>query len=124
MAPIKAFIREVVSVGFAAGYLREGQLQYPFGQPQGNEEQVASECWTRIVEMSLARKSTGGGHKMSLWIDVEKGRPMEVEVITGAVSRLAKEVGVQTPLLDYTYALMRGLQVEILEQIEAKKSAV
>lgn len=37
--------------------------------------------------------------------------------------RLARKIGVQTPLLDYTYALLRGLQVELLEQIEAKKAA-
>lgn len=46
------------------------------------------------------------------------------KVITGAVSRLAKQIGVSTPLLDYTYALMRGLQVELLEQIEAKKAKI
>jgi 2-dehydropantoate 2-reductase len=60
---------------------------------------------------------------MSLWVDVEMGRPIEVEVIVGAVVRLAKQIGVKTPLLDYTYALMKGLQVEILEQQEAKREA-
>lgn len=60
---------------------------------------------------------------MSLWVDVEMGRPIEVEVIVGAVVRLAKQIGVKTPLLNYTYALMKGLQVEILEQQEAKSEA-
>jgi 2-dehydropantoate 2-reductase len=60
---------------------------------------------------------------MSLWVDVEMGRPIEVEVIVGAVVRLAKQIGVKTPLLNYTYALMKGLQVEILEQQEAKREA-
>ena len=58
---------------------------------------------------------------MSLWVDVEMGRPIEVEVIVGAVVRLAKQIGVKTPLLNYTYALMKGLQVEILEQQETKR---
>lgn len=131
----------------------------------GDADEVAQHAWTRIVEMSLARRAQGGGHKMSLWVDVEMGRPIEVEVsnacvqrdvsdclvvwlsgclvkkgesplgtrsndaelmrqvITGGVVRLARKLDLKTPLLDYTYALMRGLQVDILEQIEAKKTA-
>lgn len=80
VAPIKTFIREVVDVGFAAGYLKEGLIQHPTGEPMGNADAVAKHCWDRIVEASLERKGKGGGHRMSLWIDVEKGRPMEVEV--------------------------------------------
>jgi 2-dehydropantoate 2-reductase len=82
VAPLKQFIREVVDVGFGAGYLKEGIVQYPSGQKMGNADQVAAICWDMIVPVSLARKATGGGHKMSLWVDVEKGRPMEVEVST------------------------------------------
>jgi hypothetical protein len=46
---------------------------------------------------------------MSLWIDVEQNRPIEVEVIVGEVVRLAKEVGVDVPRLEIVEALMRGL---------------
>lgn len=70
----------MIDVGFKAGYLKEGLPQYPSGTPMGDADAAAKDCWDRIVEASLARKATGGGHKMSLWIDVEKGRPTEVEV--------------------------------------------
>ncbi|GFZ43463.1 hypothetical protein JCM24511_01183 [Saitozyma sp. JCM 24511] len=121
--PMRDFMREIVDVGFEAGLLKEGMIQYPGEDLMGSRESVAEACWTRIIEMSHARRNAGGGHKMSLWVDVEMGRPIEVEVIVGAVVRLAKQIGVQTPLLNYTYALMKGLQVEILEQQEAKREA-
>lgn len=57
-------------------------------------------------------------HKMSLWVDVEQGRPIEVEVIVGEVVRLAKEVGVDVPRLEVVESLMRGLQASILESRE------
>lgn len=80
VAPLKTFIREIVNVGFAAGYLAKGAKQYPGGEIMGDADEVAHHAWTRIVEMSLARRAQGGGHKMSLWVDVEMGRPIEVEV--------------------------------------------
>lgn len=57
-------------------------------------------------------------HKMSLWIDVEQDRPIEVEVIVGEVVRLAKQVGVDVPRLEVVEALMRGLQASILARRE------
>jgi 2-dehydropantoate 2-reductase len=57
-------------------------------------------------------------HKMSLWVDVEQGRPIEVEVIVGEVVRLAKEVGVEVPRMEMIEALMRGLQASIIESRE------
>ena len=69
------------------------------------------------MEASVAKmKSSGGGHKMSLLIDVELGRPIEVEVITGGVLKIARECGLDTPLLEYTYSLLKGLQCDILRR--------
>lgn len=59
-------------------------------------------------------------HKMSLLIDIEQGRPFEVEVITGAVLRLAQQHGLETPNLALIYSLMKGLQVNILKQKAAR----
>lgn len=47
------------------------------------------------------------GHKTSILQDLEAGRPMEVDGITGAVVELGRLTGVQTPMIDLTYALLR-----------------
>lgn len=67
--------------------------------------------------MSIAKAKQGlPPHKMSLLVDIEQGRPFEVEVITGAVLRLAKQYGVETPNLALVYSLMKGLQLNIIKQ--------
>lgn len=48
-------------------------------------------------------------------MDVEQGRPFEVEVIIGSVVRMAAEKGYPTPLLDFTYTMLKGLQQSILD---------
>ena len=47
------------------------------------------------------------GHKTSILQDLEAGRPMEVDGITGAVVELGRLLGVDTPMVDLVYALMR-----------------
>ena len=46
-------------------------------------------------------------HKTSILQDLEAGRPMEVDGITGAVVELGRLLGVQTPMIDLIYSLMR-----------------
>ncbi|PPR10201.1 MAG: hypothetical protein CFH41_01936 [Alphaproteobacteria bacterium MarineAlpha11_Bin1] len=46
-------------------------------------------------------------HKTSILQDLEFGRPMEVDGITGAVVELGRLLGVQTPMIDLIYSLMR-----------------
>lgn len=47
------------------------------------------------------------GHKTSILQDLEAGRPMEVDGITGAVVELGRLLGVRTPMIDLIYSLMR-----------------
>lgn len=47
------------------------------------------------------------GHKTSILQDLERGRPMEVDGITGAVVELGRLLGVATPMVELVYALMR-----------------
>jgi 2-dehydropantoate 2-reductase len=78
----------------------------------------------QIYEMSLAKAKMGvAPHKMSLLIDVEQIRPFEVEVIVGAVLRLAKEHGIETPRLELMYSLLKGLQATIVRQRAEKDRA-
>lgn len=46
-------------------------------------------------------------HKTSILQDLERGRPMEVDGVTGAVVELGRVAGVPTPAMDTIYALLR-----------------
>jgi 2-dehydropantoate 2-reductase len=50
----------------------------------------------------------------SMLVDVDKGNPMEVEVVLGNALRVAREKGVQTPLLDTTYRFLKLTQARLL----------
>ncbi|OCF42301.1 hypothetical protein I317_03921 [Kwoniella heveanensis CBS 569] len=110
---VKAFFREIVDVGFEAGLLYEGMVQYPAGDLMGSREDVVDRAWDILTSTARER---GIGHKYSLLLDVELGRPFEVEVITGSVLRLAQANGMSTPRLELVYALLKTLQGEIVRQ--------
>jgi 2-dehydropantoate 2-reductase len=76
-------IREVISVGRAHGV------------PLGDEEV------DRIMKFSDALPET---NKPSLLVDLEAGRRTEIDDLSGAVSRMAREKGVQTPIHDTAVA--------------------
>ena len=52
-------------------------------------------------------KTRPGGFKPSTLQDFEKGRPVEIDAIVGAVSEIGGMVGVETPFIDTVYALAR-----------------
>jgi 2-dehydropantoate 2-reductase len=76
-------ISEVISVGRAQGI------------PLGDDE------LDRIMKFSEALPET---NKPSLLVDLEAGRPTEIEDLSGAVSRMARMVGVETPIHDTAVA--------------------
>ncbi|KAJ5275073.1 hypothetical protein N7497_005685 [Penicillium chrysogenum] len=50
----------------------------------------------------------------SMLVDVDKGNPVEVEVILGNALRVARAKGVQTPVLDNTYRFLKLTQARLL----------
>ncbi|KAJ5278841.1 Ketopantoate reductase ApbA/PanE [Penicillium angulare] len=50
----------------------------------------------------------------SMLVDIDKGNPVEVEVILGNALRIAREKGVQTPILDNTYRFLKLIQTRLL----------
>ena len=48
-----------------------------------------------------------GEHKTSMLQDLEKGRPMEIDAVVGAVQELGRLVSVPTPTLDAVLSLVR-----------------
>ena len=48
-----------------------------------------------------------GAHKTSMLQDLERGRPMEIDALLGAVVELADLTGQKTPLCEAILALVR-----------------
>jgi 2-dehydropantoate 2-reductase len=72
--------------------------------------QVAAALGARITvtveeRLGLARKL--GSAKISMLQDLERGRPLEIDAIIGAVAELGRRAGVPTPTLDGVEALVR-----------------
>jgi 2-dehydropantoate 2-reductase len=59
-------------------------------------------------EMNVLATRRGHAHFPSMLEDVEAHRPTEVELINGALVRQAQEHGVEAPLQEAVYALVRG----------------
>jgi len=48
-----------------------------------------------------------GEHKTSMLQDLEQGRPMEIDALTGVVAEMCDLVGIETPMIDTILALVR-----------------
>jgi 2-dehydropantoate 2-reductase len=48
-----------------------------------------------------------GEHKTSMLQDMEQGRPMEIDALTGVVAEMGDLVGIETPMIDSILALVR-----------------
>jgi 2-dehydropantoate 2-reductase len=59
-------------------------------------------------EMNVLATRRGHAHLPSMLEDVQAHRPTEVELINGALVRKAREHGVEAPLQEAVYALVRG----------------
>ena len=59
------------------------------------------------VESRIDGAASVGEHKTSMLQDFERGRPIELDAIVGAVAELGDMVGVDTPMVDAIYALTR-----------------
>jgi 2-dehydropantoate 2-reductase len=59
------------------------------------------------VERRLEGAAAVGEHKTSMLQDLERGRPLELDAIVGAVAELGRLAEVPTPAIDGVYALLR-----------------
>ncbi len=60
------------------------------------------------VDKRIAGAAEVGAHKTSMLQDLERGRPMEIDALVGAVSELGAAAGVATPTVDTVLALARA----------------
>ena len=59
------------------------------------------------VDARIAGAAEVGKHKPSTLVDLERGRPMEIEPLLGAVVEMGHRVGCATPVCDVVLALVR-----------------
>jgi 2-dehydropantoate 2-reductase len=64
------------------------------------------------VEKRIDGAAGVGEHKTSMLQDFERGRPVELDAIVGAVAELGRLVNVPTPMIDTIYALTRHKAVK------------
>ncbi len=73
---------------------------------------VSGKIGVDLDDAVAARIDSGpvaSGHKPSTLQDLERGRPMEIDAMVGAVAEIGRMVGVPTPFIDTVYALLRRL---------------
>ncbi|CAG7851068.1 SubName: Full=Uncharacterized protein {ECO:0000313/EMBL:CCA72189.1} [Serendipita indica DSM 11827] len=83
------------------------------------EELLPSSAVKHTVEFAQAAYSDptkGKPFKPSMTVDLEAGRPMEVEGIVGSVVKQAKELSIAVPRLETAYAALKLLQRGIIEK--------
>ena len=75
------------------------------------EGQAVGEALGVRFRIPLERRLEGavgvGAHKTSMLQDLERGRPMEIDALVGAVGELGRRAGVATPAIDTVLALIR-----------------
>ncbi|HWO45182.1 MAG TPA: ketopantoate reductase C-terminal domain-containing protein, partial [Methylomirabilota bacterium] len=63
------------------------------------------------IDQRIKGASRVGDHKTSMLQDLEAGRPMEIDAITGSVVELGDRLGVPVPHLRTLYSAVKLLQV-------------
>jgi 2-dehydropantoate 2-reductase len=59
------------------------------------------------IEQRIAAARNAGDHKMSMLQDLERGRPLELDVLTDSIESMREIALTQTPTIDTVYALLR-----------------
>ena len=65
---------------------------------------------------TIVHSDDGDWFKPSMLVDVEKGNPVELEVILGNVLTVAAELKVETPILTLLYNLLKAVQFKLMEE--------
>jgi 2-dehydropantoate 2-reductase len=101
----------------------EGLTRYPLTrdlsfQMMTEGETIATKLGITMrvgIEKRIAGAEKVGPHKTSMLVDIEQGRPLELEAIVGAVIELGRLTGTPTPHIDAVYACTRLLAQTIAD---------
>ncbi|KAK5041968.1 hypothetical protein LTR13_001773 [Exophiala sideris] len=92
-------MREIAAIGTAAGY----------------GDTVSED----VVQFLLHDTPGTSPFRPSMLVHLEKGQPLELDVILGAPLRVARERGVKTPVLSQVYELLNVVQWHLLRRQKA-----
>ena len=95
-------MREVIDVGRACGV----PLEYTLIDA--------------LIDKILAMRGIGS----SMQTDCKDGRPLEVDVILGFPAHKAKELGMDTPMLEMIHALVRAVDIRLRGSATTAKSSI
>ena len=70
-------------------------------------KQLAAETGAEVGVCVIEKGAEVGAHKTSMLQDLEKGRPLEIEALLGAVVEMSEWVGVDMPIGRALLALVR-----------------
>jgi 2-dehydropantoate 2-reductase len=70
-------------------------------------EALGVERWPITTDERIAAARHAGAHRMSMLQDWDRGRPLEIDVLTDSVAAMRELAGVATPTIDEVYALLR-----------------
>jgi len=73
-------------------------------------QEIAEKLGVRFpidVDRRIKGAKSVGAHRTSMLQDLELGRPMELDALTGVIIELGQHVGVPTPTIDLVYGLAR-----------------
>ncbi|KAL7279797.1 hypothetical protein ACG7TL_006204 [Trametes sanguinea] len=80
--------------------------------PSELREQVLAD---HVVDQIIEHENPRSVFRPSMLVDLDNGRPMEVEAIVGGVLRRGKAKGVATPKLDLVYAALAVVQSKLVK---------
>ncbi|KAI0364569.1 6-phosphogluconate dehydrogenase C-terminal domain-like protein [Pilatotrama ljubarskyi] len=91
----------------------------PEGEVAGLDPEVVQETLANTARLHARPDST---HKPSMLVDVEMGRPMEVEHVVGEVVRMGRRAGVSMPRMETLYALLLVMQNQFVRKHKEGKA--
>ena len=70
-------------------------------------EALGVQRWPITTDERIAAARNAGAHRMSMLQDWQRGRPLEINVLTDSIDAMRELAGVATPAIDAIYALLR-----------------
>ena len=70
-------------------------------------EALGVKKWPLPLEQRIEAAQNSGAHRTSMLQDWDKGRPLEIDVLTDSIAATRELANVRTPTIDEVYALLR-----------------